>query len=64
MKSKKMNNDTDKVYWELWRQDDHGNKVLIEIFTSEEAAYSAQKEFEERKHKQTYWIEERKSEVK
>ena len=54
----------DKIYWELWRQVDHGNKVLIEIFFSEEAAYFAQKEFEERKHKQIYWIEKKMLEVK
>jgi hypothetical protein len=32
-----MNNDIEKMYWGLLRQDDHGNKILIEIFSSEDA---------------------------
>jgi uncharacterized protein len=47
------------AYWDLWRQDDNGNKAIIEIFHSESEAINTQKEFEERKHKQVYWVEKK-----
>jgi hypothetical protein len=45
--------------WELWRQDDNGIKVLMDVFDTEEQALKLQNEFEERKHKQTYWVEKK-----
>jgi hypothetical protein len=45
--------------WELWRQDDNGVRVLIACFEDPEMACEALVRFESRRHKQTYWIEER-----
>lgn len=42
---------------ELWRQDDNGHKFLIETFPCRADAAKALREFESRKHKQTYWLE-------
>ena len=42
--------------YELWRQDDHGHKVLIKTFKSEKKAKIAMKIFENRSHKQIYWV--------
>ena len=47
--------------WELWRQDDNGVRVLIACFEEQEGAREAQVRFESRHHKQTYWIEEKKT---
>ena len=44
--------------WELWRQDDNGNRVLIQRFASRSEAEERLREFEARGHTQTYWIEE------
>jgi hypothetical protein len=41
---------------ELWRQDDHGHRFLIETFPCRADAIKAMKEFEARLHKQTYWV--------
>lgn len=46
---------------ELWRQDDHGHKFLIETFACKADAVKAMKEFEARLHKQTYWVEKAES---
>ena len=46
----------DKVYWELWRQDDNGNRAIIDKYDSEEKANKVLIEFEESKHKQVYWV--------
>lgn len=43
--------------WELWRQDDNGNRVRVETFGTREAALARQGEFESRHHKQIYWVE-------
>lgn len=42
--------------WELWRQDDPGNQFKIRGFDTEEEANEAMVEFEERGHKQMYWV--------
>ena len=42
---------------ELWRQDDNGHKFLIETFFCKADALKAMREFENRLHKQTYWVE-------
>ena len=43
--------------WSVWRQDDSGNQFEIARGLSRSAAEKAVQEFEERGHKQTYWIE-------
>ncbi len=51
----------DLIRWELWRQDDNGVRVLIASFEEQQAAYEALVRFESRHHKQTYWIEEKRT---
>jgi hypothetical protein len=48
-------------HWELWRQDDNGVRVLVARFEDREAAHEALIRFELKRHKQTYWLEEKKS---
>ncbi len=43
--------------WELWRQDDNGNRFLIGRFDTSEAAEVEQHRFEALGHKQTYWVQ-------
>jgi len=43
--------------WELWRQDDNGNRVVIRELAEEAVAISELARFESLHHKQTYWIE-------
>lgn len=43
--------------WELWRQDDNGNRFLIGRFGTAEAAAAEQRRFEALGHKQTYWVQ-------
>lgn len=43
--------------WELWRQDDNGNRFLIGTFGAREAADAEQRRFEALAHKQIYWVE-------
>jgi len=50
-----------RPFWELWRQDDHGNRVLVARFEDQEAALQALARFESQHHKQTYWLEEKKA---
>jgi hypothetical protein len=45
--------------WELWRQDDNGNRFRIARFSSREAADAEQRRFEALAHKQTYRVERR-----
>ncbi len=52
---------SEKFWWELWRQDDNGVRVLIASFDDGETALGALARFESQHHKQTYWIEEKKS---
>ena len=49
------------AHWELWRQDDNGVRVLVACFEDREAACDALIRFELKGHKQTYWLEEKKS---
>jgi probable phosphoglycerate mutase len=42
--------------WELWRQDDNGNRVLVAGFATRGEAAARMAEFESRHHKQTYWV--------
>jgi hypothetical protein len=42
--------------WELWRQDDNGNRFVIGRFDTADAAEAEQRRFEALGHKQTYWV--------
>ena len=45
--------------WELWRQDDNGNRYLVSVHPDEAAARARMSVFESGTvHKQDYWIEE------
>jgi hypothetical protein len=56
-----MEASSEKFWWELWRQDDNGVRVFIANFDDREMALGALARFESQHHKQTYWIEEKKS---
>jgi hypothetical protein len=43
--------------WELWRQDDNGNRFVIGRFDTADAAEAEQRRFESLGHKQTYWVQ-------
>ncbi|RNC72606.1 MAG: hypothetical protein ED859_01190 [Desulfuromonadales bacterium] len=45
--------------FELWRQDDNGNRFLVGTFTSHDAAERRQATLTRCQHKQIYWIAER-----
>ena len=45
--------------WELWRQDDNGNRFRIARFASRAQADAEQRRFEALGHKQTYWVQPR-----
>lgn len=45
--------------WELWRQDDNGNRFLVARFASRSAADDEQRRCEALGHKQTYWVQPR-----
>ena len=49
--------EADLDQYQLWWQDDHGHKFLVETFACKADAEKAMKDFENRLHKQTYWIE-------
>jgi len=44
------------VRWELWRQDDNGNRVLVRAFADRNEAKVELERFESLQHKQTYWL--------
>jgi hypothetical protein len=47
------------VRWEVWRQDDNGNRYLVSAHADEAAARLRLAELESGVvHKQTYWISE------
>jgi len=43
--------------WAVWRQDDSGNRFLIEANLTEEQARALVADFDSKGHKQTYWCE-------
>lgn len=44
--------------WEVWRQDDNGNRYLVSAHSDEAAARLRVAELESGvAHKQTYWVE-------
>ena len=48
------------VRWEVWRQDDNGNRYLVSAHTDEVAARLRLADLESGVvHKQTYWISEK-----
>jgi hypothetical protein len=53
----------DAISWQLWRQDDHGNKVIIGEYASQQEAERLKQEFEDRGHRQIYWVEKINHEV-
>lgn len=44
--------------FELWRQDDNGNRFLVDSFADRTAAEARLAELTRTPHKQTYWIAE------
>jgi hypothetical protein len=44
------------VSWQLWRQDDNGNRFLVGTFASIELAEQRAAELTKSLHKQMYWI--------
>lgn len=44
-------------HYEVWRQDDHGNKFLVRAHAGELAAQAQADELTRRGHKQTYWVQ-------
>lgn len=42
--------------WELWRQDDNGQRFLVARFSCQSEAESQRCSFEEKGHKQLYWV--------
>ena len=47
-----------RLRFELWRQDDNGNRFLISVFNDRAAAGKRLAELTQNFHKQIYWIEE------
>ncbi len=45
------------VRYELWRQDDNGIRVKIDVYLTEAQAETARATFEAGAHKQMYWVE-------
>ncbi len=48
------------VVFELWRQDDNGNRFLIGVFPGRAAAEEHMAELCRNPHKQIYWIAEKR----
>jgi hypothetical protein len=44
------------MQWQLWRQDDNGNRFLVGGFATRELAERRMAELTQGSHKQTYWI--------
>jgi hypothetical protein len=44
--------------WELWRQDDNGNRYLVAVHDDRAAAERQLATLDTGLHKQTYWISE------
>ncbi len=50
--------------YELWRQDDNGNRFLVETFGDRATAEQRLAELTRIPHKQTYWLTEREDSAK
>jgi len=46
------------VTWQVWRQDDNGNRFLVGSYVSKTIAEIRIAELTKCHHKQTYWISE------
>jgi len=46
------------MVWQLWRQDDNGNRFLVGDFATRELAECRMAELASGHHKQFYWISE------
>jgi len=46
--------------WSVWRQDDNGNKFLVEANLTDSEAKQLVKNFESLGHKQCYWAQDEK----
>ena len=57
-----MKEDT-RTKFEVWRQDDNGNRFLIGAFPERAGAEERIAELTRTPHKQTYWITERTEEM-
>jgi hypothetical protein len=42
--------------WQLWRQDDNGNRFLVGEFSTRELAELRLDELKRGEHKQIYWL--------
>jgi hypothetical protein len=42
--------------WQLWRQDDNGNRFLVAASENRACLERQQRELEQGGHKQSYWI--------
>lgn len=49
--------------WELWRQDDGGHQFLVARFSTREEAEREMRVYEDRGHKQVYWVTRKKEEL-
>ncbi len=47
------------MYFELWRQDDNGNRFLVGVWPDRDSAERRLEELTRHPHKQIYWITER-----
>ena len=45
------------MLWQLRRQDDHGNEVLVRSYDDRASAEAARDEFTARGHHQHYWVQ-------
>lgn len=46
-----------KLHWELWREDDNGNRAMMARFLDESTAQACAQAFEHRGHRQRYWVQ-------
>ena len=44
--------------WQVWRQDDNGNRFLVDTFATKELAEDRIVVLTQSLHKQTYWVED------
>ena len=51
------------MWFELWRQDDNGNRFLVDTCPDRPAAEKRLAELTRSPHKQTYWISENRDEI-
>ncbi len=50
--------ETYETKYSAWRQDDNGNIFLVQDRLTENDAFRLVREFEDKGHKQTYWVKE------